>query len=149
MKRRMVASLLVASAVASGCASNKKPEPNASAPPQYPPMNQAAADVPAQPPVQSAPPATYTPPPQAVAYDTAIAQQPVIEDAAVDASEPYVLAPTARRASGTRYTIRKGESLWSIAQTRYGNGQKWKTIAAANPSIDPNRIQAGQTIVLP
>jgi 5'-nucleotidase len=45
--------------------------------------------------------------------------------------------------------VKRGDSLWSIAQTRYGNGNKWKTIAAANPNINPDRIQAGQTIVLP
>ena len=67
----------------------------------------------------------------------------MIGEAYVDASEPYVAAPEpGRRAtSGTRYTVKKGESLWSIAQTRYGSGQKWKVIAAANPSIDPDRIR--------
>ena len=45
--------------------------------------------------------------------------------------------------------VKKGESLWSIAQARYGNGNKWKQIAAANPKMDPNRVQAGQTITLP
>jgi 5'-nucleotidase len=79
----------------------------------------------------------------------------VIDDALVDASGSYSpppARPAPRRTAssgGTRYKVKKGESLWSIAQARYGNGNKWKAIAAANPSIDPDRIQAGQTIVLP
>ena len=148
MKRRMIGSLIVAAAVASGCASSKKQDQNAATPPQYPGMNQAAADAPSAP-VLAAPPATYTPPPQQVTYAAPVSDQPVIPDGLADASEPYVAAPAVQHASGTRYTVRKGDSLWSIAQTRYGNGNRWKTIAAANPSIDPNRIQAGQTIVLP
>ena len=56
---------------------------------------------------------------------------------------------SAKSAGGTKSTIKKGESLWSIAQSHYGNGNKWKSIAAANPKLDPNKIQAGQTIVLP
>ena len=147
MKRWMIA--VVAGAVLAGCQSNRKDESALTPPSSYPPMNQASLDVPTGP---TAPPASYTPPPQPVVYDAPAAlEQPVIGEAYVDASEPYVAAPEpGRRAtSGTRYTVKKGESLWSIAQTRYGSGQKWKTIAAANPDIDPDRIQAGQTIVLP
>jgi 5'-nucleotidase len=60
-----------------------------------------------------------------------------------------VRSARAASATGTKYTVKKGESLWTIAQAKYGNGNKWKAIAAANPKIDPNHVRAGQTIVLP
>ena len=155
MKRCMKGSLIVLAltVAAGGCANKKKPENALTPPSQYPPMNQASLDVPATP--ATAPPASYTPPPQPVVYDAPVAaEQPVIEEPLADAGETYSppARTTARRASstsGTRYRVKKGDSLWSIAQTRYGNGNKWKAIAAANPTINPDRIQAGQTIVLP
>jgi 5'-nucleotidase len=147
-------------ALAGGCNMNKKSttQQSASATTKIPPMNQAALDIPAAPP--AAPAATFTPaaPPQPVVYD-APAQQPVIAESAADVSAPVKASPAPRArkasasvapaASGTKYKIKKGESLWAIAQAKYGNGNKWKMIAAANPRLDPNKVMAGQTITLP
>ena len=47
------------------------------------------------------------------------------------------------------YTIQKGDTLWSIAQREYGNGQKWRDISAANASVDPTKLIVGQQITLP
>lgn len=47
------------------------------------------------------------------------------------------------------YTIKKGDTLWAIATREYGDGQKWKTISAANPSLDPKKLIVGQQITLP
>lgn len=58
--------------------------------------------------------------------------------------EPLPTPPAART-----YTIRKGDTLWSIAQRMYGNGQKWVDIAQANQSIDPKKLAIGQQITLP
>lgn len=58
--------------------------------------------------------------------------------------EPLPPAPVART-----YTIRKGDTLWSIAQREYGDGQKWRDISAANPSVDPKKLAIGQQITLP
>lgn len=168
----VAASLLGCAVAATGCGNaNKKAAQSPSA--AIPPMNQAALDVPGGPPASpaspaapAAPPVEFnpTPPPQPVVYDPATEQQPASEEPVVEAYEPAVAEtpavrarptrkPTARVASAstgkTKYKVKKGESLWSIAQARYGNGNKWKAIAAANPRIDPNRVQAGQTITLP
>jgi len=148
-------------ALAAGCNMNKKKDSSTM------PMKSAALDIPAAPP--AAPAAQFTPPPQPVVYDPPQAQQPVIGEAAVaDASEPTYAAPASaapsRRmtssaarpsravtssASGGKYTVTKGDSLSSIAQAKYGNGNKWNALAAANSHIDPNKGRAGQTIVLP
>jgi 5'-nucleotidase len=58
--------------------------------------------------------------------------------------EPLPPQPVSRT-----YTIRKGDTFWSIAQREYGNGQKWKDISAANPSVDPTKLAVGQQITLP
>lgn len=63
------------------------------------------------------------------------------------AYEPEPLAPATPIVR--TYTIQKGDTLWSIATREYGNGQKWKDISAANPSIDPKRLAVGQQITLP
>jgi 5'-nucleotidase len=146
-------------AVAVGCNSNKKSSSTTA-------MKPAALDIPAATPAATATPAAqYTPPPQPVVFDPPAPQEPVIEadapTAVADASDASYSAPAPARkvsaarparaasATGTKYTVKKGESLWTIAQAKYGNGNKWKAIAAANPKIDPNHVRAGQTIVLP
>ena len=58
--------------------------------------------------------------------------------------------------SGSSYVVQAGDTLWEIAEARYGNGAEWTKILAAN-SADigylPNGSQAlimvGQTLVLP
>ena len=57
---------------------------------------------------------------------------------------------TSRSPRGTR-TVRRGDTLWDIAQSVYGNPLRWKDLYEANRSIlsNPNRIYPGQTLVLP
>lgn len=50
---------------------------------------------------------------------------------------------------GGTYTVRKGDTLWSIAVRVYGNGQRWQDIASANPSVNPKRLIVGQQLALP
>jgi 5'-nucleotidase len=111
-----------------------------------------------------APAATYTPP--AAAQPVIADPQPAFADTVADASDTIApSAPPAKRApaqhqvahtktssakaTGAHYTVKKGDSLWSIAQSHYGDGNKWKKIAAANPKMDPNKVIVGQTITLP
>ncbi|MEA2711436.1 MAG: resuscitation-promoting factor RpfA [Phycisphaerales bacterium] len=155
---KLIASSLLACAVAAGCsnASKKNTTTTTTQGGGIPAMNQAALDPAPAPP--AAPPATFTPaaPPQPVVYDApAAGEQPISPDALADASDYSAPTSSARprrtmaRSTGKRYTVRKGESLWSIAEAKYGNGNRWKSIAAANPNLNPDRVQAGQTIVLP
>jgi 5'-nucleotidase / UDP-sugar diphosphatase len=63
------------------------------------------------------------------------------------AAEPAV--STTPSASGKKYTVQKGDTLWSIAQKNYGDGKQYRKIVSANPSIKGERVLAGQTITLP
>ncbi len=58
--------------------------------------------------------------------------------------------------SGSSYTVKGGDTLWEIAEARYGNGGDWVKILNANSSsigFLPNGSHAlivtGQTLVLP
>ena len=42
------------------------------------------------------------------------------------------------------YTVQESDSLWTIAEDRLGDSNRWGEIAAANPSLDPNRLRVGQ-----
>ncbi len=47
------------------------------------------------------------------------------------------------------YTIRKGDTLWGIAQAQLGDPNRWREIAAANGLKNPNRIRPGQSLMIP
>ena len=53
------------------------------------------------------------------------------------------------RAAGTSYTVRRGDTLWSIAMRTYGNGRRWQEIAQANSIANPQVLRVGQMLVLP
>lgn len=43
-----------------------------------------------------------------------------------------------------------GDSLWKLAVRYFGNGLRWKRLAALNPQLsDPNRIRVGEWIQIP
>jgi nucleoid-associated protein YgaU len=66
-------------------------------------------------------------------------------------ARPEPVAPAApARPSDSRFMVRRGDTLWHIAQTRLGAGGFYGCIAKANPRIvDANRIYAGQVLTLP
>jgi len=58
--------------------------------------------------------------------------------------------------SGEQYTVKEGDTLWEIAEARYGSGFEWTKIRDANSDqigMLPNGTQAlinpGQTLTLP
>lgn len=49
------------------------------------------------------------------------------------------------------HEVRKGETLWKIAEQYYGDGNLYQKIFEANRDIlrDPNRIDIGQKLRIP
>jgi nucleoid-associated protein YgaU len=47
------------------------------------------------------------------------------------------------------YTVKLGDSFWSIANKVYGDGKHVSLIAAANPQASSDRLRPGQTLTIP
>jgi len=49
------------------------------------------------------------------------------------------------------YTVKKGETLWSISRKFYGTGKKWRSIYEANKNViaNPSKVRAGITLKIP
>ena len=52
-------------------------------------------------------------------------------------------------AAGNKYTVQPGDNLSKISQKFYGDANKYMTIAKANHIDDPNKIKAGQELIIP
>ncbi|ADZ71924.1 peptidoglycan-binding protein LysM [Polymorphum gilvum] len=65
----------------------------------------------------------------------------VEEDIAVAASEP----------EATFHTVKKGDTLWKVAEAAYGDGSKYQKIFEANrPMLShPDKIYPGQVLRIP
>jgi nucleoid-associated protein YgaU len=50
---------------------------------------------------------------------------------------------------GNTYTIRRGDTLWDLAEKFYGDPNKYRQIAIANGINNPDQISVGQVIKLP
>jgi nucleoid-associated protein YgaU len=126
--RKIIALGMLALATAGGCSNSKKStassvtEPLSPAPVAYQPA-----------------PQPYTPSP--------VAAQPVTYDST---PSPVVTASAAPSVgSSGSYTVKKGDTLFSIAKSRYGNGNQYTKIISANPGLSPQTLKAGQTIQIP
>ena len=62
--------------------------------------------------------------------------------------EPTVIPQQASDRAQT-YTVKAGDSLWSIAQEVYGDGNAWRSIASANNLSNPQFIHVGNEFTLP
>jgi nucleoid-associated protein YgaU len=51
--------------------------------------------------------------------------------------------------TGNKYTVQPGDNLSEISQKFYGDASKYMTIAKANHIEDPNKIKAGEELIIP
>lgn len=97
--------------------------------------------------------AEVPPPP---AYDEAAFDPVQVEPAPTPAApatvepapQPVEPAPTAP-AAGQTYTVKKGDTLWSIAERIYGDPRRMQDIVRVNNIQNPDQIYAGQELILP
>ncbi|MCH7602029.1 MAG: LysM peptidoglycan-binding domain-containing protein [Planctomycetes bacterium] len=61
------------------------------------------------------------------------------------ATKPDVARPVVY----TDYYVKEGDTLSEIAQSWFGNANKWDAIIRVNRGLDPLRLQIGQRILLP
>ncbi|HLL90758.1 MAG TPA: LysM domain-containing protein [Tepidisphaeraceae bacterium] len=149
----VVIAIAAVALVAGGCAnSNNQPKkltrvsPASGGSSSYD-SSATALDIAPTPPSNSPPVlGAYQPAPQPVVYDTAPAA-PVATAAAAPAATD--LTPTAVATAGGTHKVKKGDTLFSIAKARYGDGKQWRRIAAANPGLSPSTLKAGATISIP
>lgn len=55
---------------------------------------------------------------------------------------------TSSKSTPTKYTVKKGDTLWNICKTHLGDGQKYKEIAELNNIENPDKIFVGQVLRL-
>jgi len=72
-----------------------------------------------------------------------------MEDVATTEDSTESVMESENAISGSTYTVVHGDSLWSIAQRTYGDGNKWVDIAKANDLVNPSIIHAGNVFELP
>ena len=46
------------------------------------------------------------------------------------------------------YTVRVGDTLWSIATRFYGDGAMWRALAEKNGIADPKKLAVGRVLTL-
>jgi nucleoid-associated protein YgaU len=57
--------------------------------------------------------------------------------------------PQPAPAGPQKYTVQKGDTLWSIAVKTLGSGRRWTEIQALNCGIEPSKLQVGQVLLIP
>jgi nucleoid-associated protein YgaU len=87
-----------------------------------------------------------------------IAKANNLENPSLIASGQELTIPNASVTSSTKtesqsgkdnYTVQKGDSLWSIASSAYGDGNQWVKLAEANKLAHPSVIHSGNTLTIP
>jgi 5'-nucleotidase/UDP-sugar diphosphatase len=70
-------------------------------------------------------------------------------DTAAQTATPEAKPAAEAAGAETRHVIAKGDTLWGLAKAIYGNGELWKTIAAANGNPVPEKLEIGKELQIP
>jgi 5'-nucleotidase len=101
-------------------------------------------------PIEPATPAAYQPPVIDNSGLIPTAPQAVTSEASTVSTTPMMSTTPAIPLIGDKtHTVRKGETLFSIAKATYGTGKDWKKIVAANPGLSPSKLKVGQVLAMP
>lgn len=76
----------------------------------------------------------------------------IVQTASGGAPAPTGTVPAAKPGAAPKprtYTVRKGDTLSSIAQRLYGHADLWPKIAKANHITDPRKLAVGRVLVIP
>lgn len=96
------------------------------------------------------PTASLTPTPWPTATPSPSATSSPTATPTVTPSPTATLAAGCVIEPGSLYTIRRGDTLWHIADCAYGQPTWWPVIYHANPQLsNPSRIHAGNTLIIP
>ncbi|PWB89965.1 heavy metal transporter [Methylocystis sp. MitZ-2018] len=68
---------------------------------------------------------------------------------AVQGAPQTTQSPPASAAVRKTYTVRRGDTVRTIAKRLYGDEKRWRDIAAANPALNHKKLRQGQIITLP
>jgi LysM repeat protein len=89
---------------------------------------------------------------QPVTHDGVTTPGPVVVPVTLNANAPtteFVLGAGFDGGSGDTHVVQRGETLWSIARSVYGDATAYTKIAAANGISNPNAIVDGQRLIIP
>jgi 5'-nucleotidase len=101
---------------------------------------------------RAAPPQEAPPPAQQAAPQAVPAQPPEpAKAAAAEATRPVAEPARSEPAAVRTVTLAPGQTLYRIAATHLGDGQRWRELAAANgwSEDEIGRLPAGTTVRLP
>ena len=107
-----------------------------------------ATEAPAAPAAEAPPAATPATPAPAAPADTAAPTTPAPAETA-PAAETAAPAATEASPQEQTHTVARGDSLWKIAESVYGDGTMWKRIAEVNALRNPNVLSVGTELRLP
>jgi len=133
---------LLLSSVTAGCSNNSWNPFRKKTPPPAPVVDVATMDNTSLG-ADEVRPTTIDTTPVAVTHDPIVTHTAGGETTAISTPDPIPAG------GGTTYTVKKKDTLWSIASRLLGNGQRWRDIVAANPGLDPKKMAVGQTIQIP
>ncbi|MFZ5953157.1 MAG: LysM peptidoglycan-binding domain-containing protein [Candidatus Rifleibacteriota bacterium] len=51
--------------------------------------------------------------------------------------------------TGGSYTVQRGDTLGKIAKRILGSSKRWRELARANPQVNPNKLNVGETLMIP